>query len=120
MNNTATALLVKFALTFVATLVTLGFIANNPLAWVLVVAILVTALNYLLGDSVVLPKMGNIVAALGNGVMAALVALIVAFLVTNFYTPFGILVVFGVLVAAAEYFFHNYLLKSDTATPGTQ
>ncbi|GAB6086666.1 DUF2512 family protein [Alkaliphilus crotonatoxidans] len=117
MSNTTTALLVKFAMTFVAAWLTLGYMDRNPFMWILLVAILGTVLNYLLGDLVVLPKMGNVVAALGDGVMAALVAYVVAYFTRNFNTTLRTLVIFGVLVAVVEYFFHNYLLKSDTVAP---
>ncbi len=88
---------------------------NNAWSWVLLVALAGTAINYWVGDLMVLPKYGNIVASLGDGVMAALVAFIVDLLVVPFRTGLSSLVLFAVLIAVGEYFFHQYLRRPEKA-----
>lgn len=117
MSQTATALLVKFAGTFILALIAFSLLVNNLWYWALLVAIIATALNYVLGDLVVLPKFGNIVASAGDGVMAALVAYIVGLVIPVFTVTVASLFVFAILIAAMEYFFHQYLLKSEKVEP---
>lgn len=104
MSKTTTALLVKFLLTFVAAIIAFTALNRNMWGWVLLVAIIGTILNYLIGDLMVLPRYGNIVASLGDGVLAALVAYIVDLNTILFNTTWGSLVLFGIIVAVAEYF----------------
>lgn len=117
MSKTATALLVKGIMTFVFAEIALAFMARNSSAPVIWVALAATALNYVMGDLLVLPTLGNLVAALGDGVMAALTAYVFAVLIRGFNVTFASLVIFGVLVAIGEYFFHQYLLKADKVAP---
>ncbi|AGL02681.1 Protein of unknown function (DUF2512) [Desulfoscipio gibsoniae DSM 7213] len=117
MNKTATALLFKFIMTFVFAIIALRFIDNNTWGWVFWVALAGTALNYLVGDLFVLPKYGNIVASVGDGVMAALAAYIINLIVPAFQTTFTALALFAVLVAVGEYFFHQYLQRSEKVEP---
>ncbi|TYO98061.1 DUF2512 family protein [Desulfallas thermosapovorans] len=117
MNKTVTALLVKFIMTLVIAGIALVFIDNNAWTWALWVAIIGTAVNYLVGDLVVLPKYGNIVASIGDGVMAALVAYIIDLISPVFQTSFTALALLAVLVAVGEYFFHQYLLREEKVEP---
>lgn len=113
MNKTATALVIKFAMTFIFTAVAFMSLNNNAWIWVLIVALAATALNYWVGDLMVLPRYGNIVASLGDGIMAVLVAYIVDLLVVPFRTGLTALIAFGVLIAVGEYFFHQYLRRTE-------
>lgn len=119
MSKTATALLIKFIMTFAFALIALSFLVdNNAWDWIFGVALVGTALNYLVGDLLVLPKYGNIIASIADGVMAALIAYIFDYLVpTAFQTSFTALALFGVLVAVGEYFFHQYLQRSEKVEP---
>ncbi|MBU5676142.1 YndM family protein [Alkaliphilus sp. MSJ-5] len=117
MSNTTMALVVKFIMTFIAAWLTLGVMDRNPLLWVVIVSIVGTVLNYILGDLVVLPNLGNIIASIGDGIMAAALAYIVDLFTIDFNTTFSGLAVFALIVAVAEYFFHIYLLQSDTVAP---
>lgn len=117
MNKTATALLIKFAMTFVFAAVAFMSLHNNTWTWVFVVALVGTALNYWVGDLMVLPRFGNLVASLGDGIMAALVAYIVDLLVIPFNTALTSLALFAILVAVGEYFFHQYLGRSEKVEP---
>lgn len=114
--KTATALIVKFLLTTLfAALAFRGL--GNSWGWILAVGLAGTALNYLLGDLVVLPSAGNAVASAGDGVLGAATAWVVAQLSYAFDTTLGSLALFAVLIAVGEYFFHQYLLASKKVAP---
>lgn len=117
MSQTTTALLAKLGMTFVAAWLTLGFMDENTLGPILVTAIVGTVLNYLIGDLGVLPRLGNVIASLGDGVMAAFVAYIVSLLFPAFEISSNSLLVFAAIVAVAEYFFHMFLYRSEKVAP---
>lgn len=117
MSKTTTALLVKFVMTFIAAVVAFSFVDGNAWGWVAVVALTGTVLNYLLGDLVVLPKYGNVAASVGDGLLAALTAYVFDLLIPAFDTSFASLALFAILVAVAEYFFHDYLRRSEKVAP---
>ncbi|WP_347488118.1 DUF2512 family protein [Desulfoscipio sp. XC116] len=117
MSKTATALIIKFIMTFVFAGIALAFIDHNTWGWIFVVAVVGTALNYFVGDLLVLPKYGNIVASVGDGVMASLTAYIISLLAPAFRTSFTALAILAVLIAVGEYFFHQYLLRSEKVEP---
>ncbi|MGE5405344.1 MAG: DUF2512 family protein [Acidobacteriota bacterium] len=117
MSNTATALLVKFLITVVLAGIAFAIINRNPWGWILLVAILATAINYLIGDLLVLPATSNIIASIADGVMGALLAYIVDLMTPKFNTTATSLIAFGVLVAVGEYFFHQYLVTKEDVEP---
>ncbi|HBV96000.1 MAG: hypothetical protein JL50_05130 [Peptococcaceae bacterium BICA1-7] len=117
MSKTSVALIVKFVMTFVAAAIAFMILERNALGWVALVALAGTILNYLLGDLVILPRFGNIVASLGDGVLAAVTAYVVDLIVPGFTTTWAALAAFAVLVAVAEYFFHAYLRRSEKVAP---
>lgn len=117
MSKTATALVIKFIMTLAFAWIAFGFVEGNAFSWILTLGIIATAANYLLGDLIVLPKFGNIVASFGDGVMGALVAYIMALLVPAFLVSGVSLLIFLILIAIGEYFFHQYLLKTDKVAP---
>lgn len=117
MSRTLMALVLKFIMTLLFSWVAFGFVDGNPLGFIFTAAVLGTGLNYVLGDLFVLPRFGNIAASAGDGVMGALTALVVASFSTAYRTSFFSLVLFAVLIAAGEYFFHQYLLRSKKVAP---
>lgn len=117
MSKTSTALLVKFLMTLVAAVITFQFIDGNPWLAVFIIALAGTAINYMVGDLMVLPRWGNITAAIGDGLMAAVTAYIISLLWPGVAVSFTSLAIFAVLVAAAEYFFHFYLKNSEEVAP---
>jgi hypothetical protein len=110
--RTTIALIIKFAATYLAAMIAFGYINDNSTSWILMVALAGTILNWVLGDLFVLPRYGNVIAAIGDGVMAAATAFIIDLFSTVFDTTLVSLITFAVIVAVAEYFFHMYL-KSD-------
>ncbi|NLG33147.1 MAG: DUF2512 family protein [Syntrophomonadaceae bacterium] len=117
MSKTSMSLIVKFVVTLIAFYVTLALIDNNPWGWILLAALIGTAVNYLVGDLVVLPAYGNIAASIGDGIMAALVAYIISLVVPAFAVSWTALILLAVIIAIAEYFFHQYLLTTDKVAP---
>ncbi len=117
MSQTTVALLAKLGVTFVAAWLTLGFMDNNTIGLILLTAIIGTILNYLLGDLLVLPKLGNIIASLGDAVMGAFVAYLISVFFPTFKISSNSLLIFAALIGVAEYFFHMYLYKSEKVAP---
>lgn len=118
-SKTSTALIIKFIMTFVMAAIVFELLnmGNATWFWVFVVSLIGTALNYLLGDLYVLPKFGNIAASIGDGILAALVAFVIDALTRFFDTTFASLVLFALLIAVGEYFFHQYLKASPKVEP---
>jgi hypothetical protein len=117
MSKTWTALLVKFVMTFIFAAAALAFLRGNTWAWVFIVAIVATGLNYLVGDLLILPAFGNISASISDGIMGALTAYVVDLLVPAFRTTAAALIIFAILIALGEYFLHQYLLRAEKVEP---
>lgn len=115
--RTTIALLFKFVATFVAAWASFSLIDQNPTAMILAVAFLGTFLNYILGDLLLLPSMGNTISAIGDGILAAATAYVVDLFSYNFSTSATGLIVFAAIIAAAEYFFHIYLIYDEKVAP---
>ncbi|TCT12894.1 uncharacterized protein DUF2512 [Natranaerovirga pectinivora] len=115
--KTALALIVKFIISFLAVWSTLGFIDNNNLNIITLVAAIITIANYFIGDLLILPNLGNIIASIIDGVMAAIIAYITILFVPESFVSLISGIVLGVLIAVAEYFFHIYIVKADKVAP---
>jgi hypothetical protein len=90
-------------ITFVFAGVTLALFGKNALSWILLLALLQTALGYL-GDLCTVARIRNLVIAVGNGFTAVLLAYILNLTVPSFHATWASLTAFGLLVAAGEYF----------------
>ncbi len=118
--NTFRVLLVKFIMTFIMAIVAFSFFNVNPAGLVLLVALIATIGNYLVGDLYVLPAMGNVIASIGDGILGAVLAFIVSLITVSFNVSFASLFIFAVLIAAGEYFFHPYLSRTKNVAPEQQ
>lgn len=116
-SNAAKVLLAKYALTFLLGVVSFNLVDRNPWGWVFAVSITAATLNYLLGDFYVLPKIGNTAASVLNGVLSGLVAYFANFFIPVFKISSVELLLFVVLTALGEYFFHRYLMRSEEVRP---
>lgn len=116
MSQTSKALLVKFLMTFVVAALAFRTLGST---WssILFLAVAGTILNYLLGDLLILPAAGNLVASVADGGLAALTAYLIDRVSTGLKTTSGRLMLFAVLIAVGEYFFHRYLIKSPKVAP---
>lgn len=115
--RTAMALAVKFVLTFVMAFIAFNLFLDNDITWILFLGLAGTVLNYIIGDLIVLPSMGNIVASIGDGLLAAIVAYSLDIFEPAFDTTWTTLVLFAILVAIGEYIFHNYLKRDEKVAP---
>ncbi len=103
MKPKGSLLLAKFLITFVFAGVILALFGKNAVSWILLLALLQTALGYL-GNLCALEKLRNLVTAAGNGFTAALLAYVLHLVVPAFHAAWASLIAFGLLVAAGEYF----------------
>jgi hypothetical protein len=115
MKSSGTALLVKFLLTLGAATVSFRFLDFNTFFLAFLVAVMVTALNLIIGDLYLLPKIGNSAAAFADGVTATLVAWIAAWFIPPFSVSFVSLAAFLGMVALAEFFVHAHLVRRKIA-----
>jgi hypothetical protein len=111
MDRTAKILLLKFVMTFVFAFIALGLLRGNALNWVLVTALAVTAVNYLLGDIIILPSFSNGVASVADGLAAMLIAHVAGVVIFGFRTGLTALLLFGTLIAIGEFIFHQYAFR---------
>lgn len=112
-SEALTALILKLFMTFLFGVATFTYVDNNTWAQVFWVALGVTVMNYLVGDRMVLPALGNIVASVGDGVLGVVVALLSSALMPAFNATALSIILFGVLLIAGEHFFHQYLMNTD-------
>ena len=98
MSSTTNALLFKFLMTLVFAGIALGFVGGNAFEWVLLVSILATIIDYLVGDLFIMPRVGGLAAAIINGILVALIAFVVAMVVPAFTVT-----AFSALIFAAHY-----------------
>lgn len=115
--RTSIALIIKYILTFVMAFIAFDLFLDNDISWIFPLALVGTVTNYIIGDLLVLPSMGNTVAAIGDGLLAAVTAYFLDLLIPAFDTTWSTLVLFAVLVAIGEYIFHIYLKRDEKVAP---
>ncbi len=113
MDVTFKTIVVKFIMTIAFAGIAFVLLEGNAWEWVFLVGVIATIINYAVGDMFILPKYEKIPAAIADGVIALLIAVIVSFVTPVFIISAVSVILFGVLVAAGEYFFHQYLKTSD-------
>jgi hypothetical protein len=114
MDRTGRSIIIKFIMTFIFAFIALGLVRSNVLNWIILVSLAVTAMNYLLGDILILPSFGNTVASVADGLSAMLVAHIIGIVVLGLRTSLLSLLLFGTLITIGEYVFHRRILDSRT------
>lgn len=122
MKDKLVALLIKLIFTFFAGWLAFSYIGSNTFGWIILAALTAGILNYFIFDIIVLPSFGNIAASIGEGLLSALISLLISLLsggikannqiVNVFRTDFLTLAFFAIVIAVIEYFFHLYLLQS--------
>ncbi|MDF2949419.1 MAG: hypothetical protein K0R07_1451 [Sedimentibacter sp.] len=114
--KTSMTILFKFITTFLAAWISFELIDKNPTNIILIIAIVGTVLKYILGDLFIFSALGNTLASIVDGVIAAIIAYVFDIFTDNFSTSSTGLIIFAAIIAAAEYIFHLYLMKDETET----
>ncbi|MDD3999354.1 MAG: DUF2512 family protein [Bacilli bacterium] len=109
MKRVYLGLILKIVLIFVSAWVAFGLIEDNGLLWIFIVSLAASLLTYLIGDILILPRLGNVSASVANAVLAVLIAWIIDMLTVNFYITWVSGLVFVVLIFIIEMVLHRYL-----------
>lgn len=111
----AVSLLIKFLYTLTAAYIAFAIFGTIALYTILSIAVFSTVISYAVGDLWALSRLGNLATSVLNGVISAITAYVVLlfFPVTESY--WTLILLFTAVVAAVEYFYHLYLLKTSTA-----
>lgn len=117
MSKTWMAILGKFLMVLVAAYLTLTLIGGATFTTILIIAVVGTAINYLIGDLLILPSTGNITASISDGLLAAIAAWAVIMIWGITAVNYWALAAFAILIAIGEYFLHNYLKRSEEVAP---
>ncbi|MDO7787794.1 DUF2512 family protein [Desulforamulus aquiferis] len=113
MNSIFLSLAIKFFMILVTAWIAITFIAANSWSWALAVAVIVTVATYFAGDRFILTRYGNPSATIIEGVLAAFILLIIDFASADLRLTIMSYIIFGLLIAVGEYFFHRYLVEAD-------
>lgn len=116
-NNTTGVVIAKFVVTLIAAAIAFWGLAGNTFSMVFVLALVVTFINYLVGDLTLLPRAGNIVATIVDGVLAGVIALAFDLFLVGFQATLGSVLLFGILTIIVEAVFHVFIQKADKVFP---
>lgn len=110
--KTTIALIIKFIISMAAAWIAFMIFGTASFWTMLMIAIAGTVLNFLIGDMLILPRFGNVTAAVLDGILGGVVAWLI--LIYTPVTNYSITSVyfFAVIVAVAEFFFHMYLVSA--------
>jgi hypothetical protein len=98
---------------FVAAWISYKLIEHNTLLWVFIAALAVSIINYLIGDMLILPRFGNVFAALCDAVLAVIIVWIMDLLSVHFTINWLSTLVFAILIFIFELFLHKYLVHDE-------
>ena len=84
---------------------------------IVIIAASGTILSYLIGDLLILPRYGNIIASIIDGILGGAVAWMIVSLMPITYYYMTSVYIFAVIVAVAEFFYHMYLLSAHVVEP---
>jgi len=110
--KTAIALIVKFLVTMAAAWIAFMLFGTTAFWAAAIIALSGTVLNYLLGDLLVLPRLGNFAASIFDGILAGALAWAILAYSPATYNYMTTVYIFALIVAVAEFFFHMYLLSA--------
>lgn len=116
--NTYIPLLVRLVVTSIVALIAFTAVDGNSAGLVFLIALAATAVNYYFGDRMALPKFGNTTVSIGNGIMAAAAAFLLSLVFPGLTVSAAALIIFAVLIAAAEYFLQPILHRFKDVAPG--
>lgn len=113
-----TALLIKYAaITAVLYLVLPAGAVAFTTAQLLTVSLILTVVAYILGDRIILPAAGNMVAVVADAMIAAAVLWLASALWPGMYLRWGAIGLSALVIGVAEFFFHRYLIARGLVQP---
>lgn len=118
MEATFKSVVIKFIMTLAISGIAFVLLEGNTWGWVFLLGVIATVINYVVGDLTILPKYGKLPAAIGDGILALIIAVIIGVLTPEFVISAVSLILYAILIAAGEYFYHQYLMVSDKVAPG--
>ncbi|WP_158738685.1 DUF2512 family protein [Alteribacillus sp. YIM 98480] len=109
------AIAVKGILTIAALFLVLSLGFGVSFLNVLIIAIVLGAVSYTVGDLYILPKKTNVAATISDLGVTFLVVWLLGMVLTGIAasTMAGAAVISAVIIALAEYFFHLYISKKN-------
>lgn len=116
-SDTTGVVIAKFVVTLLLAAIAFWGLAGNTFSMVFVFALVVTFINYLVGDLTLLPRAGNVVATIVDGVLAGAIALAFDLFSAGFQATLGSVLLFGVLTLIVEAVFHIFMQKADKVFP---
>lgn len=104
------ALLIKFVMVFIVLYVIMGLFFGISIGNVFIMSLFLTVTAYMLGDLVVLPMWGNLIATVADFGLALIGIWLISYYILGISIPLvtGVLTS-AVLIAFGEWFFHKYL-----------
>jgi hypothetical protein len=110
--KTTVALIIKFIVTMVAAWFSFMMFGRVAFWTVVIIALAGTVINYLIGDLLILPRWGNAIAAILDGILGGATAWVILAFSPVTYTFRTSVFIFAIIVAVAEFFFHMYLISA--------
>lgn len=112
-----TALAIKFVMIAAVLLVVLWLLAGQRLIPVLVLSLVVTILAYVIGDLLILPTFGNVVATVADIVISSLTIWAARVIgISGLRPALWAITLSALIIGVGEWFFHQYL--KDKVLPG--
>lgn len=112
MGKVTTAIAIKFVITFLASWVVITLIAGSSWTWALLVAIIATAINYIIVDKMILPDTAIWLPPLLMVSYLQLLLWIVDLIAVDLVLNATAYITMAVIMIVAEYFFQRYLIDS--------
>jgi hypothetical protein len=110
--KTTIALIIKFIVTMAAAWIAFMMFGTVAFWTVVIIAFAGTVINYLIGDLLILPRWGNVIAAICDGILGGLAAWMILAVAPVTYAFMNSVYIFAIIVAVAEFFFHMYLISA--------
>lgn len=110
--KTTIALIIKFIVTMAAAWIAFMMFGTVAFWTVVIIAFTGTVLNYLIGDLLILPRWGNVIAAICDGILGGLAAWMILAIAPVTYAFMNSVYIFAIIIAVAEFFFHMYLISA--------
>lgn len=110
--KTTLALIIRFLATWAVAWIAFMVFGTVAFWTVLIIVVAAAILNYLIGDLLLLSRIGNIWTSIIEGVIGGLAAWIILFYSPVAFTTTRSLWIFTILTACVGFFFHMYLYSA--------